>query len=591
MTGRIPQQFIDDLMSRIDIIQVIESRLPLRKAGRNFVALCPFHRENSPSFTVSPDKQFYHCFGCGAHGSAISFLMNYDRIEFQDAIKELADYAGLKIPFSELQSPKGTGQIYEMLERATHYYQDQMQNKEFDEVRSYIAQRGISNDASANFAIGFAPPGWDNLLQTLTKSRQDIDLLLAAGLIIEKNPGKYYDRFRNRIMFPIRDMRGRVVGFGGRTITEETPKYLNSPETEIFRKGQELYGCYEAKKNTDKLTRLIVVEGYMDVIALADKGISYAVGTLGTATSFVQIKQLFRLVPDVIFCFDGDAAGQKAAWRALENSLPALHEGRQIRFMFLPQGDDPDSFIRREGKLEFEKHIERSVPLSAFLYETLIKQVDMASIDGRARLVELVKPLLSKIPEGAFRQLMTAQLADIARVSSLKLNADSPQLGKAKYYKRPDRTNSPTQGIKSTGPSPIRKAIALLFHQPELSQSLNVKDIELLDHVTLPGIELFKSLLELLKAQPQLRGGALLEHWRGTKEGEYLGKIALLQHLVPNSGIETEFTAALDWIKEQHRQQRLDALLLKSQLRALSSNEKHELQTLLIAPPYKGGNA
>src|SRR5210317_1706727 len=394
MAGRIPQSFIDELLNRVDIVDLIDARLQLKKAGREYQACCPFHNEKTPSFTVSPGKQFYHCFGCGAHGSAISFLMEYDNLAFPEAIEELARSVGMEVPReSGSQAPQAEQQRtdhYALLERVDHFYRSQLrQHAQADKAVAYLKDRGLSGEIAQTFGLGYAPPGWDSLLKQFGDPESQ-RLATELGLLVEKDDGGRYDRFRDR--------RGRCIGFGGRVLGDEKPKYMNSPESPVFHKGRELYGLFEARKANQKLERLLVVEGYMDVVALAQFGLTNAVATLGTATTPEHLERLYRTVSEVVFCFDGDAAGRRAAWRALENALPVLRDGREARFLFLPEGEDPDSLVRRIGAETFRKKTVESVPLSRFFYESLSQQVDTDSVDGRARLVELAKPLLQKLP-------------------------------------------------------------------------------------------------------------------------------------------------------------------------------------------------
>ena len=426
MSGRIPQAFIDELLTRTDIVDVIDARVPLKKAGREYKACCPFHNEKTPSFTVSQVKQFYHCFGCGAHGSAISFLMDYEHMEFVEAVEDLAHMAGLDVPREAAAGPatqSPTQPLYALLEEVSRYYRQQLRSHpQAARAIDYLKQRGLTGDIAARFDIGFAPPGWDNLARALGGDAASRAALLETGLLIERpDGGGVYDRFRDRIQFPIRDRRGRTIGFGGRVLGNDSPKYLNSPESSIFHKGRELYGLYEARKAVRHLERILVVEGYMDVVALAQFDINYAVATLGTSTTPDHLERLYRTVPEVVFCFDGDRAGRAAAWRALENALPVLTDGREARFLFLPEGEDPDTLVRKTGKDEFENLITHSVHLSDFLFDHLSSQVDTASIDGRARLVDLARPLLSRLPDSIFRQLMLERLAQIARTDSSHL--------------------------------------------------------------------------------------------------------------------------------------------------------------------------
>ncbi|MGB1090883.1 MAG: DNA primase [Oceanobacter sp.] len=423
MAGRIPQGFIDDLLARVDVVDVVDSRVKLKKAGKNYSACCPFHNENTPSFTVSREKQFYYCFGCGASGTALKFVMEYDGLNFPDAVEKLADAAGMEVPRESnpvaQQREREQSPLYErMLESTAFYTQQLRQHSQRQKAVDYLKGRGLSGKAARFFEIGYAPPGWDNLQTALATDKDRTKQLISCGMLIEKEDGRTYDRFRDRIMFPIRDIRGRVIAFGGRVLGDEKPKYLNSPETPIFQKNRELYGLYEARKIRQKLVRLVIVEGYMDVVALAEHGIHYAVATLGTATSEHHLVRLFKLVPEVIFCFDGDQAGKNAAARAMETVLPILNDGVQARFLFLPDGEDPDSLVRQEGKAAFEERLNKSQHLPEFLFDHVKAQVDFDSLDGKARFDKLAAPLIARVPTGTLRDLMVAELNRILGVES-----------------------------------------------------------------------------------------------------------------------------------------------------------------------------
>jgi len=425
MAGRIPQNFIDDLLNRVDIVEVIDARVPLKKAGREYQACCPFHNEKTPSFTVSPGKQFYHCFGCGAHGSAIGFLMDYEHLEFPDAIEELARSVGLEVPHeagSGHRASHGANDHYALLEQGGPFLPQPTARTRAGRQSRELSQRARPErrDRRRDFEIGYAPSGWDSLIKQLGTDEKKLAQLKKVGMLSEGKKG-VYDKFRDRIMFPIRDRRGRTIAFGGRVLGNDTPKYMNSPESPLFHKGRELYGLFEARKANQKLERLLVVEGYMDVVALAQFGLTHAVATLGTATTAEHLERLYRTVKEVVFCFDGDAAGRRAAWRALENALPVLRDGREARFLFLPEGEDPDSLVRRIGTQEFRQKTVDSIPLSQYFLESLSQQVDTRSVDGRAHLVELARPLLQKLPDSVFRDLMLDQLAQLSGLPAQQL--------------------------------------------------------------------------------------------------------------------------------------------------------------------------
>src|SRR5690554_2658553 len=429
MAGLIPQTFIDELLARVDIVEVIDSRVKLKKTGKNYSACCPFHNEKSPSFTVSPDKQFYHCFGCGVSGSAIKFIMEYEGLPFPDTVEKLAQSVGLDVPKEqasqqEIQKQQQQQPLFELMEQATIFFEQMLRNHpERDKAVDYLKGRGLSGKAAQFFSIGYAPTGWDNLQKALAPEQDKalIKQLISCGMLIEREDGRTYDRFRDRVMFPIRDLRGRTIAFGGRVLTDEKPKYLNSPETPIFHKGNELYGLYEARKVRQKLTRFLIVEGYMDVVALAEHNIHYAVATLGTATSEHHLRRLFKIVPEVIFCFDGDNAGRTAAARAMETVLPVLEDGLQARFLFLPDGEDPDSLVRKEGKPAFEQRLNNAVHLPEFLFSFVKEQVDFDTLDGKARFDQLAAPLINRLPKGMLRNLMRKQLAEELGTDSVAL--------------------------------------------------------------------------------------------------------------------------------------------------------------------------
>ncbi|HHM05051.1 MAG TPA: DNA primase [Gammaproteobacteria bacterium] len=575
MAGRIPQGFIDDLISRVDIVEVIGARLPLRKVGREYQARCPFHDEKTPSFTVSPTKQFYHCFGCGAHGTAITFLMEYEHAGFVDAVDELARLVGLSLPRPEAGAETPNHQpLYDLLTEAEAWFRARLRDN--PDAVAYLKGRGLSGRTAADFSIGYAPPGWDGLLGHLGQTPAQREALIAAGLVVKKDSGACYDRFRHRIVFPIRDRRGRVIGFGGRVIGDDTPKYLNSPETALFHKGRELYGLYEAQRALGRLESVLVVEGYMDVVALAEHGIRHAVATLGTATTREHLERLFRLSSEVLFCFDGDRAGRAAAWRALEQVFPLMVEGRQARFLFFPEGDDPDSVVRREGAEGFRARIAKSVPLSTFFYETLAGQTDMNSMDGRARLVELARPLIARLPAGVFRHLMLDQLAERARVERRALRR---ALGSGAAF-RP----LPGHSGKNRPPlSPVGKAVALLLRRPDLAGAAG--DPQRWCDLAVEDLNLLCALLELLQHKPHLSLGGILEQWRGKEQGERLAQLATWNEPLSDEEVETEFRAVVHWLDGRRHNERTKRLLSKAAGEGLSAEEKTELKHLLAAPP------
>ncbi len=596
--GLIPKEFIDELLSRVDIVEVIDARVPLKKSGREYSACCPFHEEKTPSFTVSPAKQFYHCFGCGAHGTAIGFLMEYEHLDFVETVHELARSASLTVPRTGTEAPAARvdQDSYALLQQVAEFYRKQLrEHAEAKRAVDYLKGRGLTGEIAGEYEVGFAPPGWNHLAQAFPAAHP---ALVKLGLLVEKEggspAGRVYDRFRERILFPIHDQRGRVIGFGGRVLNSaDTPKYLNSPESTVFHKGHELYGLYQARKSLRKIERLLVVEGYMDVLALAQYGIRNAVATLGTATTREHLERIFRVASEAVFCFDGDRAGREAAWRALEAALPLMHEGRQARFLFLPEGEDPDTLVRKEGQAAFEARLDAAVPLSQFFYEGLAKQTDIKSMDGRARLVELARPLLGKLPAGVFRHMMVTRLAEITRINAdtlgglLGLGAVRPtrQTGSA-ARRREDFTTH--EGEASVQMSPVRLAIALLLQRPALAQAAG--EPGRLAGIEIAGLDILISLLELLQSQPQLNTAALLERWRGTPHGQHLLKLAQWQPLLKKEEEwEAEFLGALGQIERQGPENRREQLIGKSRLAPLSAEEKRELSELLSAPRGQAG--
>ncbi len=576
MAGRIPQSFIDELLNRIDIVDLVDTRLQLKKTGREYQACCPFHNEKTPSFTISPSKQFYHCFGCGAHGSAIGFLMEYDNLAYPEAIEELARSAGIEVPREaggqQPQLEQQRSDHYALLERTDRFYRSQLrQHAGADKVVEYLKARGLSGEIAQTFGLGYAPPGWDLLFKHLQDAHSQ-SLAIELGLLVEREGGGSYDRFRDRVMFPILDRRGRCIGFGGRVLGNETPKYMNSPESPVFHKGQELYGLFEARKANRKLERLLVVEGYMDVVALAQFGLTNAVATLGTATTPEHLERLYRTVNEVVFCFDGDAAGSRAAWRALENTLPVLRDGREARFLFLPDGEDPDTMIRRIGADAFRQKTVESVPLSRFFYESLSQQVDTSSMDGRARLVELARPLLKTLPDSVFRDLMLEQLSEI---SGLKLAQLQRRLLGDAVETNPPVANPSRRDLSR---SPVRVAIRLLLEQPALGAG--IEPPYRFTDLDLPGIALLVEILELTSDSPHISTGGLLERWRGRPEESHLARLATTPLMVPTDGCEEELYGAIQRLVEQRSDQRAEQLLLKGRDSKLSDIEKMELKQL-----------
>jgi len=593
MAGLIPQAFIDDLLARIDIVDVIDKRIKLRKTGKNYSALCPFHTEKSPSFSVEPDKQFYYCFGCGAGGNALGFVMDYERMDFPQAVEALASDYGLEVPHEEgRKDDKRQSEnkpLLAVLHDANLFYQQQLRvHPQKARAVEYLKGRGLTGEIAKLFGIGFAPPGWDNLLRALGSTPETIAHLIGAGLVIKREQDAekdgQYDRFRDRIMFPIRDTRGRVIGFGGRVLTDEKPKYLNSPETPVYHKANELYGLYEARRTNPKLTRFMIVEGYMDVVALAQHGIDYAVATLGTATNVTHLNRLFRLVSEVIYCFDGDAAGRTAAWRGMQATLPVLEDGRQVRFLFLPEGEDPDTLVRKIGKARFTDMIDAATPLADFFFDHLSEGLDVQSIEGRARLSSLAAPLLRQMPNGLYRQLMIDRLAGMAGVESRSMEAlisksslpppppadvmpdDYPVPPDQDYA--PRRASSPAPSSpratreKQIPRSPGLKAIELLLYKPAVAAALD-RDLELLRENGDQYTDLLLELVELVEHNPTINTYTMLGHCYGTPLGNQLTQLLKNEKITPMEGVASEFQYLIDTLLAEARKKQFKKQLLE----------------------------
>jgi DNA primase len=583
MAGRIPQAFIDELIARTDIVELIGGRVQLKKAGREWKACCPFHNEKTPSFWVSPEKQFYHCFGCGAHGTALGFLIEHDKLPFPDAAEELASRLGLEVPRDDGGAPRvrpGDG-LHELLAQVTQFYRDAL--RESSRAKAYLEGRGISAESCVKFAVGYAPDSWDAVLKRFGGSDARDRALAEAGLVVErsgKGESGYYDRFRDRVMFPIRDARGRPIAFGGRVIDAGEPKYLNSPETALFHKGRELYGLYEARQALRKIERLLVVEGYVDVVRLAQSGIAYSVATLGTATTPEHLNRLFRVTSEVVFCFDGDRAGRTAAWRALENALEHARDGRQLRFLFLPEGHDPDTLVGEEGAAAFEARIADAQPISEFLVTQLVARTDLASVDGRARLAELARPLLARVPPGVYHELLLERLAQEVRMPAGRLadllRARPPGEGRTARAPRPGRPP------RSPGRQPLlTQAIMLVLHHPAAAQSLAGVPAWITEDRK--GFAVLRELLETARGEPRLSTAQLVERWRERPEGARLAELAGEENLVGDArAAGRELASLLARIgAELGPGKRLNELIELARERRLTDQEQKEFQGLL----------
>lgn len=619
MAGLIPQGFIDDLLGRTDVVEVVGSRLKLKKTGKNHSALCPFHNEKSPSFSVSPDKQFYYCFGCGAGGNAISFLMDFERLDFPQAVEELARHAGVEVPREERsdhstrRAPRQDSPLYPVLENAAAYYRQQLRkHAQRSRAVDYLQARGLTGQIAKRYDIGFAPPGWNNLMGHLATDNTEEKVLIEAGLVVE-NPenARRYDRFRDRVVFPIRDSRGRVIGFGGRVLGDDKPKYLNSPETPVFHKGRELYGLYEARQQNRQLDDILVVEGYMDVIALAQHGVTNAVATLGTATSEEHLKRLFRIVNSVTFCFDGDSAGRQAAWRALQSCLPTLEDGRHVRFMFLPDGQDPDSLIHQEGQDAFRaRMVQQAQPLTEYLLRHLSEEAPPTSLEGKAHLATLALPLIEQIPGSLLRRLLRQSLETLTGMDldslpapivtttaqhpvndePLHANYDSyydtaPERSYEHSFTRPSR--SARRLPPNTGnavESPVMSATRILLHHPHLAST--AQQARQLANEGEEEAQLLIALLDALQKNPKLSTIELLARWHGTALGDQLNQLAEREWLlnIPSANLEQQFFDTIDRLTARQTDRKIQQLLDKSAHSALSPEEKQQLRDLLSRP-------
>ena len=577
MAGKIPRSFIDDLLARTDIVDLIDSKVGLKKAGKDYQACCPFHNEKSPSFTVSQDKQFYHCFGCGANGNAISFVMEYDKLEFVDAIEELASMLNLDVPREQggSSAPERTAaqkrSDYDLMLHTARFYQHQLKHHANSAaVIDYVKGRGLSGETVKKFMVGYAPSEWDGLCLQLGRNKEQKEQLVELKLASEKTPGRQFDFFRDRLMFPIRDKRGRVVAFGGRVMqADQGPKYLNSPETRIFHKGFELYGLYEAKQAHKKLEHILIVEGYMDVVALAEKEIEYAVAALGTATTSEHMHTLFRTTDKVICCYDGDRAGRDAAWRALENALPYLNDGKALNFVFLPDGEDPDSLVQREGKEAFEQRLSKADDFTKVMFNKLSQEIDLTLDSGKAKLLSAALPLIEKIPSEFYQENILEQLGRLIGRTREQLN---------NRLKTPKQQHSIERKFKIT---PMRQAIGILVQHPNLAKS--VPYLPELAQMNIAGIGLLLRLQQQALEKETITTAQILEFFRDTDDYEPLIKLATWQHEINEERLETVFKNTFKFIEDQCLNYRLETLLIKDKTQGLNSDERLECHLLMTA--------
>ncbi len=585
----IPQSFIQDLLGRVDIVEVVDRHVKLKRSGANYSACCPFHTEKSPSFTVSPTKQFYHCFGCGAHGTAIGFMMEYSGMGFVDAVKDLAQSVGMQVPeearseYTQRRAEEGPD-LYGVLLQAAQFYRNQL--KDAPQAIEYLKRRGLSGEIAKHFGIGYAPDGWQNLEQVFPDYADKS--LNVAGLVKQNEEGRRYDVFRDRIMFPIVDVKGNIIGFGGRVLGDGEPKYLNSPETPVFEKGRELYGLFHARRAIRDAACVIVVEGYMDVVALAQAEVGYAVATLGTATTPNHVQKLLRQSDEIVFCFDGDAAGRRAAWRALENSLTQLVDGKQLRFLFLPDGEDPDTYVRANGKAAFEALLAKAQPLSRFLIDELRSNVDSHTSEGRAKLMQQAKPLVKQIAAPMLSLLIRKELAQLVGVSQQELDAN--------FEIRTQAAPAPARRAAPVTQSILRTALELLIVEPRFAAL--IKRGDLAEAVDVPGVDQ-GDLLALDAALEVVGSGEVLvnlgEVFRGSPHEAAVrqaeaGALRWQDRTLEPGEFEAEFRGAWDQAMVLIRKARINALLEKSKRQGWNSDEQAQyrlLQQALNVPASK----
>jgi len=576
MSSRIPREFIDDLLVRVDIVDLIDSHTPLKKTGTNYVACCPFHTEKTPSFSVNRNKQFFHCFGCGISGNAISFLMNLNNLEFIEAVEDLAAFAGIEVPresnaFQASEKKEDLNSLYLLMEQTADFYVQQLRTSdEGKKAVEYLKARGVNGDCANEFLLGYAPNEWKALANSF-----DQNALIKAGLLINKEDGQVYDRFRNRIIFPIRDKRGRIVGFGGRVMDDSLPKYLNSPETSLFHKGNEVYGLYELLKKNPKPPQILIVEGYMDVISLSQFGINYAVAALGTAISQVHLNLLFRFSPEIVLCFDGDKAGQAAAWKAMEPVFLSLKDNRSCRIMMLPQNQDPDSLIREEGLSSFTLRVQTAKALSDYFFKQISEKLNLSEMEGRAQLVGKAKPYLEKLPEGIFREMMLTRLKTTSGLSTLNTLDNIPKANKLFTETKTPKTPSPLASAKSA-----RTATALLLQHPRLIHNIDQKEFNW-DELDIRGIDLFKNIRQVILTKKTSNTAILIEHYRNTANEKSVKALASLNLYVSENNIDVVFADALNSLLKQAKYATIAKLETKAQNQGLDIHEQQLLIKLL----------
>ena len=576
MSGRIPREFIDDLLVRVDIVDLIDSHTPLKKTGSNYVACCPFHTEKTPSFSVNRNKQFFHCFGCGISGNSISFLMNLNNLEFVEAVEDLAAFAGIAVPRETTTHQAGEKKedlksLYLLMDKAANFYVQQLRaSDEGKKAVDYLKIRGINGDCANEFILGYAPNEWKALANSF-----EHNALIKAGLLVNKEDGQVYDRFRNRIIFPIRDKRGRIIGFGGRVMDDSLPKYLNSPETTLFHKSNEVYGLYELLKKNPKPPQILIVEGYMDVISLSQFGINYAVAALGTAISQTHLNLLFRFSPEVVLCFDGDKAGQSAAWKAMEAVFLSLKDNRSCRIMMLPHNQDPDSLIRKEGLTNFTLRVQTAQALSDYFFEHISEKLNLSEMEGRAQLVGNAKPYIEKLPEGIFREMMLSRLKTISGISTFNA-LESTSKPKAPYAEK----KIPIIATQSASAKSARTATALLLQNPRLIHNLNQKDFNW-DELDIRGIELFKNIQQVILTKSTINTAILIEYYRNTANEKAVKALASVNLYVSENNIDMVFADTLNSLLNQGKYATIAKLETKAKNQGLDVHEQQLLIKIL----------
>ena len=588
MAGRIPRDFIDDLLNRTDVVEIVDSRVKLKKAGKNYQACCPFHDEKTPSFTVSQDKQFYHCFGCGAHGNAISFIMEFDRLEFVEAVEELAKLHGLDIPREASSRPpiseakkQQLVDDYELMEKVTRFFQHQLKHHSNSaKVIDYLKNRGLSGDIVKQWEIGYAPSEWDGVLKQFGTDASRVKQLIDLKLVNQNDNGKQYDFFRDRVMFPIRDRRGRVIGFGGRILEGDGPKYLNSPETRIFHKGNELFGFYQTRQNNRQLKNVLIVEGYMDVVALSQFGVNNATAALGTATTPDHIHLLVKNTQQIVCCYDGDRAGREAAWRAVENALPALKDGVQMTFLFLPDGEDPDTMIRQIGQDGFNELITQAMPLSRFFFEHLLKEHNPGTPEGKVALKNAARPLIEQVLGEQQKAMLEEELSKYTgEYDRFRLQQD---INQANLNSKPKGFDAKQHQVQKNRLSPLRMMLRLLVDQPSLAASCPDVMPVLLQNSGLKGVPILMDIHSYCLANPSANTAQLLENFRDHPHSNGIAKLLSQELLITESDAQSEyegsFAKLLDWCIDS----RYESLLSKARLAGLTDDEKQELKVLSL---------